>query len=63
MAVSGFPVVIATNGLGIPVIPVQGNAPLATVATNGLGTPIVIVEANGIPLIIDGLPEPEPEEE
>lgn len=61
MPVSGFPVVIADNGLGIPVIPVEDNAPHATVATNGLGTPIVIVEANGIPLVIDGLPEPEEE--
>jgi len=53
----GFPVVIASNGLGIPVIPVEANAPAATVATNGLGAPIVIVEENGIPLIIEGLPD------
>jgi len=52
----GFPVVIAANGFGIPVIPVEENAPAATVATNGLGTPIVIVEENGIPLIVEGLP-------
>lgn len=61
MPVNGFPVVIAENGFGIPVIPVEGNAPHATVAPNGLGMPIVIVEANGIPLVIDGLPEPEEE--
>lgn len=61
MPVSGFPVVIAENGFGIPVVAVEEGAPLATVATNGLGTPIVIVEANGIPLVIDGLPEPEEE--
>lgn len=54
---AGFPVVIAANGMGIPVIPVQQNAPLATVATNGLGTPIVLVEDSGHPLIIEGLPQ------
>lgn len=56
-----IPVVIAANGLGAPVVPVQANAPTAVVAANGLGTPIVIVEANGVPLVISGLPEPEPE--
>ena len=54
-----IPVVIAENGLGIPVIPVEGNAPAAVVAENGLGIPIVIVEQNGTPLVIEGLPEPE----
>lgn len=58
---SGSPVVIAENGLGVPVIAVESNAPAATVATNGLGMPIVLVEANGTPLVIDGLPEPEEE--
>lgn len=60
---SGFPVVIAENGFGIPVIRVEENGAPATVAANGLGTPIVLVEANGIPLIISGLPEESPEGE
>lgn len=59
--VDGFPVVIAANGLGVPVIVVEANAPLATVAANGLGMPIVLVEENGTPLIVQGLPEPEEE--
>lgn len=58
---SGFPVVIAENGLGIPVIPVEKNAPTAIIAENGLGAPIVLVEKNGTPMIISGLPEPEEE--
>ncbi len=58
-----IPVVIAENGLGIPVIAVEANAPAAIVAENGLGVAIVLVEKNGVPLIISGLPEPEPEEE
>jgi len=56
-----IPVVIAENGLGAPVIAVDENAPAAIVAENGLGVPIVLVEANGTPLVIEGLPEPEPE--
>lgn len=59
---TGFPVVIATNGLGAPVIPVEKDAPPAIVAENGMGAPIVLVEKNGTPLVIEGLPEPEPEE-
>ena len=58
---TGFPVVIAENGLGIPVIPVEENAPSAVIAENGLGAPIVLVEKNGTPMIITGLPEPEEE--
>lgn len=58
---TGFPVVIAENGLGVPVIAVDANAPAAQVAQNGLGIPIVLVEANGTPLVISGLPEPEEE--
>lgn len=60
---SGFPVVIAENGFGIPVVSVEENGAPATVAANGLGTPIVLVEANGIPLIISGLPDEDPEGE
>ena len=51
-----IPVVIATNGLGIPVIPVEANAPPAIIATNGHGIPIVLVEKNGTPMIVQGLP-------
>lgn len=59
----GFPVVIAENGLGAPVIAVEDGAPAATIAENGLGAPIVLVEKNGAPLVITGLPEPDPEPE
>ena len=57
-----IPVVIANNGFGIPVIPVEKNAPPAVIASNGFGTPLVIVDKLGTPMIIDGLPDPEPEE-
>ena len=60
---TGFPVVIAENGIGITVVAVEENGAPATVAENGLGTPIVLVEANGIPLVISGLPEEPPEGE
>ena len=50
----GIPVVISTNGLGVPVIPVQGKAPLMTVASNGLGLPIIPVEKNAPPFVIEG---------
>tara|TARA_R110002111_G_scaffold63985_2_gene105594 strand:+ start:4050 stop:4220 length:171 start_codon:yes stop_codon:yes gene_type:complete len=52
------PVVIAANGIGLPVIAVDKNAPPATVADNGYGEPIVLVEANGQPMVISNLPEP-----
>lgn len=51
---TGIPVVIASNGIGIPVLPVDGNAPLMTIAENDIGTPIVISE-NGAPFVIEGL--------
>lgn len=54
-----IPVVIAANGLGVPVTPVEGNAPAAVVAANGMGIPIVIAEKNGAPMVVTGLPEPE----
>lgn len=54
-----IPVVVASNGFGTPVTPVEANAPAAIVATNGQGMPIVITETNGLPLIVSGLPEPE----
>lgn len=53
----GIPVVIAENGQGIPVKPVEGNAPVMTVAENGLGAPIVISEL-GAPFIVEGLDPP-----
>jgi len=48
-----IPVVIASNGLGIPVINTP-NARPAQVASNGLGIPIVIVTANGEPMNVSG---------
>jgi hypothetical protein len=53
------PVVIASNGLGIPVKPVTANAPTMKVATNGLGAPIVISE-KGVPFIVNGYTPPTP---
>lgn len=50
----GIPVVISTNGLGMPVTPVASNAPLAVVSDNGRGQPIVITD-NGIPFVVEGL--------
>lgn len=58
-----IPVVLAANGLGVPVVAVEANAPSAIVAENGLGAPVVLVEKNGAPLVISGLPEPDPEPE
>lgn len=49
---SGIPVVISTNGYGLPVTPVEENgAPAILVEENGL--PIVISES-GTPMIIEG---------
>lgn len=50
----GIPVVVATNGFGIPVKAVADNAPHMTVATNGFGIPIVISD-RGIPFVVSGL--------
>ena len=55
---TGFPVVIATNGLGIPVRPVDANAPSMTIAANGIGAPIVISNL-GAPFIVNGYVPPE----
>lgn len=52
-----IPVVIAKNGLGMPVRAVSGNAPGMVVAENGLGMPIVISD-NGVPFVVDGLWSP-----
>lgn len=57
MAVSGPPVVIATNGFGMAVNPVDANAPVLTIADNGIGVPIVI-SANGAPYIVQGYTPP-----
>lgn len=54
---SGIPVVIAANGLGMPVRPVTENAPTMTVSPNGFGAPIVISDL-GAPFIVDGLIPP-----
>ena len=58
---TGFPVVIAENGRGIPVRPVEANDPVMTIADNGLGAPIVISDI-GAPFIVDGYVPTEPEE-
>jgi len=58
MPVQGPPVVIATNGKGFPVRPVEANAPLLTIATNGKGAPIVISDL-GAPFIVQGYTPPE----
>lgn len=53
------PVVIATNGLGLPVKAVDADAPTLTVAANGMGVPIVLSDI-GAPFVVEGL---EPDEE
>lgn len=56
---AGFPVVISTNGKGLPVRPILapaltvGKAPVMTIATNGKGAPIVISPL-GVPFIVQG---------
>ena len=51
---SGIPVVISTNGLGLAVRAVESGAPVMTVATNGHGAPIVLSE-RGVPFIVEGV--------
>jgi hypothetical protein len=48
----GAPVVISTNGFGVPVRAVEDNAPVLTVAENGYGAPVVLTP-NGVPAIVD----------
>lgn len=55
---SGIPVVIAENGMGFPVKPVDANAPSMTIADNGQGAPIVISDL-GAPFIVEGYVPPE----
>lgn len=59
----GIPVVISTNGYGIPVVPVEANAPKMTVSDNGYGLPVIPVEKNAPPFVIEGYTPPEPEGE
>lgn len=47
-----IPVVISTNGFGVPVVPVTANAPKMTVASNGLGFPVILVEKNAPPFVV-----------
>lgn len=49
---SGIPVVVVPFG-GVPVTPVDRNAPLLTVADNGKGMPITLA-ANSTPFIVEG---------
>lgn len=49
----GIPVVIAENGFGVPVKPVEDGAPTMAIAENGLGAPIVISD-NGVPFVVEG---------
>lgn len=53
----GIPVVIAENGKGVPVRPVEDNAPVMTVAENGFGSPIVISDL-GAPFVVEGIAPP-----
>lgn len=50
----GIPVVIAVNGYGTPVTPVQSGAPVMQLSPNGLGVPVVITE-NGAPFVFEGI--------
>lgn len=49
---AGIPVVIVASG-GIPVTPVQSDAPVMSVSPSGLGTPVTLSN-NAAPFIIDG---------
>lgn len=56
----GIPVVIATNGRGIPVRAVEKNAPVMEISPNGFGQPIVLSDL-GAPYIVRGAgPGPQP---
>lgn len=50
----GIPVVISSNGLGIPVKAVASGAPLMTVSSKGLGASIVLSE-KGTPFIVENV--------
>jgi hypothetical protein len=52
-----WPVVIATNGIGIPVT--ESDSDFATpveIADNGMGTPVVLVDSGGAPIKGGGVP-------
>lgn len=49
----GIPVVVSTNGYGLPVKAVSSNAPVMTVASNGYGTPIILSDL-GTPFVVEG---------
>ena len=51
---SGVPVVISTNGFGVPVCPVDEGAPVIEVVSSGFGVPIIISD-KGYPFIVLGL--------
>lgn len=55
-----IPVIIASNGLGVPVKAVESGAPKLRVSDNGYGFPIVLSDL-GTPFVVENLPEPEPE--
>jgi len=55
----GFPVVISDNGVGIPVRPVESNAPPMSVSDSGFGSPIVISD-RGAPFVVEGYTPPDP---
>ena len=52
---TGFPVTLSDRG--IPVVPVEGNAPPATLVEAG-GIPVTIAE-RGMPLVIFGMTPPD----
>lgn len=54
---SGAPVVIAANGYGMAVRPVDSGAPVLTVAENGFGMPIIISDL-GAPFVVEGYSPP-----
>lgn len=49
----GIPVVISTNGYGVPIREVEKNAPLLEISENGYGMPIVLSDL-GTPAVIKG---------
>ena len=57
-----MPIAVTITSNGIPVTPVESNAPSMIVAENGIS---VTITDNGAPFIIEGYvpPEPEPEDD
>lgn len=50
----GIPVVISTNGYGVPIREVEKNAPVLEISENGYGMPIVLSDL-GAPAVINGV--------